>query len=406
MKPRSVLRVSVFLIVVVALAAVALTPPSTAWAGAELGFDVRFNGVVQTVGSQSTPWLIGGQSLVTDANTQVFENAAPAVGIWADVAAKRQVDGSLLAKQITLRPEQPRLRGPLQSKPDDSVGDWVIAGVTVKVTADTKIGARGQAIKVGGWVEAVMEETGGVLTAKNIIGTGAADAVIVNGELQSFSETEWVISSIPVAVSTAAENGTLISGKPGVGLIVHAAAQLEEDNSLTGQVLRVSWIDQNSLAPVVELEGKIEKLPTTGLRGEWTVDGQTVLVMPNTRIHQEKGLAVVGATVHVSGWDILGQIVAGDIAVLQSPDTGGSYVRFGGLIEALPASGTTGEWKVGGKTIVVTSQTQLFGTPQVGQPAGVEGIQRADGSIVATAIRVRALPPNLPTPRPTRIWRP
>jgi hypothetical protein len=402
MQPKRVVRISILTAVILALAAVALIPATPAAAGPVLGFDVRFTGVVQTVGGEGAAWVIGGQTLSTDAETQVIEIVPPAVGVWADVAAKRQTDGSLLAKQITVRAEQPRLRGPLQSKPADDTGEWVIAGITVNVTAETKFGSRGQEIKVGGWVEAVMAETNGVLTASNIIGTAPADAVIVNGELQAFDDASWTLSSMVLKIDPSETEGTLISGTPVLGLVVHAAAQLAEDNSLTAQALRVSWIDKNTLAPLADFTGVIGSLPPNGLRGEWTVDGQTVVVMPNTRIHQEKGLAVVGATVHVTGWQTLDKIIAGEITVVASPDEGGVYVRFGGLIQTLPEGGKLGEWVIGGQKVLVTSQTQVLGAPPtVGKPAGVEGVKRtSDGVIVAASVRVRFLPPRAQMPVP------
>lgn len=414
MNVRSVLRVGVFAVIAMALAIVTLAPAAPAWAGSELGFDVRFSGVVQTVGGDTQAWVIGGQTLTTDAETQVFSTVTPAPGVWADAAAKRQSDGTLLARQINVRAEQVRLRGPLQSKPDEIAGDWVIAGVTVKATADTKIGARGEPLAVGKWAEAVMTESEGVLTATNIIGTSPADAVIVSGELQAFSDTAWTLSGITLAVNTVDPDKTLISGTPVVGLIVHAAAALEEDNSLTAQVLRVAWIDRNTLVPPVDFTGAIEMLPAAGLTGEWTVDGKLVVVMPNTRIHQEKGLVVVGATVHVVGWDVTGKVMASEITVVSSPEEGGAYVRIAGIIEALPAEGTIGEWTIGGQKVLVTERTQVLGSaPEVGKLAGADGVKRAsDGTIVATNVRVRFARMNIPTgtitppARPTRPPRP
>lgn len=419
MKSVKTFRILSLLLAVLTLAAVAMVPALAAPAEVELGFDVRFTGVITAVGAAAgDPWTIGGQTLATDGDTMIMLTTATAEpGMWADVAAKVQPDNSLLAKQITVRPPEVRLKGIVSAKPETgTVGDWVIAGVTVKVVEDTVVAARGAAVGIDSWVEAVLVEApAGVLTAKRIVAISALDAVEISGAIQSFSDTQWVLSSIPLAVNS----DTLISGTPVVGLIAHAAAQLQDDGTLLAQGLRVSWIAQNSLRPLVNFDGVVEKLPASSLRGEWTVSGQTVMTLPNTRINQERGLAVVGATVNVVGWNIGGKVYASQITVLSSPVEGGEFVWFAGLIEALPADGILGEWAVSGVKVLVTDQTKVEGsTPAVGLSARVEGARRAsDGVVIASTVRVRAVPirpgvtpsvtpPVTPPARPTRPPRP
>ena len=59
--------------------------------------------------------------------------------MWADVTARRQADGSLLAQVIAVRAAEVRLKGPLMDKPDGGIGDWTVAGRTVHVAASTAI---------------------------------------------------------------------------------------------------------------------------------------------------------------------------------------------------------------------------------------------------------------------------
>jgi hypothetical protein len=124
------------------------------------------------------------------------------------------------------------------------------------------------------------------------------------------------------------------------------------------------------------------------------------MVMPNTRIHQDKGLAVVGATVHVTGWWAADKIIATEITVIESPEEGGDYVRMAGIIEALPDDPAyLGEWTVSGEKVLVSDKTQLQGlTPAVGKTARVEGVRRlSDNVIVAGIVRVREMiPPTIP----------
>ena len=415
MNVNRVMRTLSVLFVVVALGAVALVPATPVSAGVELGFDVRFTGVITTVGGEGVAWVIGGQTLATDANTNVLLTVSPAKpGLWADVAAKRRTDGSLLAKQITVRPEQVRLRGIVSGKPstEGAVGEWVVAGVKVNVTAETKINKRSGPTDVGNWVEVVMTEDGGVLTALHMMGIAAQDMVELTGEIQSFTDVNWVVSSIKLTIDA----DTLISGKPAAGLIGHAAGELQEDGSLTAKGLRVAWIDKHALLPMVDFIGVIEKLPATGLKGEWTVDGKTVMVMPNARLNQEKGLAVVGATVNVIGWDAFDKIIASQITVVSSPQAGGTYTRVIGLVEALPEGGVVGTWTIAGQKVEVTAQTELRlpagQTPAVGWVARVEGVKRSsDNVVVAVYLFARPAAPGpaitvTPPPFPTRPPRP
>jgi len=411
------------LVAIFALATLVLAPAAPT-AAADLGFDVRYTGVIETVGTDTQAWVIGGQKLATDSATLIRlleEPAAP--GLWADVYAKKQADNSLLAKQITVRKEQVRLDGVLSAKPGSgNVGEWVIAGVTVAVTADTKISTRAGDIAVGSWVEAVMTEDKGVLTADQILSIGEQDAVLVSGEIQEVTSTYWVLSGIKLMLkpesSAGANDGTLISGKPVVGVIAHGAADLQEDNSLLARGLRVGWIDNNELVPATDFSGKVTAITVAKLLKTLTVEATdpamtyTVQVMPNSRIHQEKGLLVVGATVHVTGWQYaVGQVIGSEITVISSPQAGGEYKTFAGEIKSLPASGTAGEWMVGTQKIVVDDQTQMIGAaPKVGAWAVGGGIKRADGSILAQRVTIFApriitvTPP--PFPWPTRTPRP
>ena len=67
--------------------------------------------------------------------------------------------------------------------------------------------------------------------------------------------------------------------------------------------------------------------------------------------------------------------------------------KFTGVVESLPATaGFIGDWKVGGKTVHVTSATEIEqedGKVAVGATVKVEGATRSDGSIDARQIEVK-----------------
>jgi hypothetical protein len=141
--------------------------------------------------------------------------------------------------------------------------------------------------------------------------------------------------------------------------------------------------------------GVIERLPNTaGFIGDWTVSGRTVHVTAATRIEQEDGSVAVGATVKVEGNVRSDNTVdAEEIEVKQGDDNEGE-AKFKGTIETLPATpGFTGDWRVGGRTIHVSSSTRIEtedGPVAVGAFVEIEGTQRADGSMDATKIEVKS----------------
>jgi hypothetical protein len=156
----------------------------------------------------------------------------------------------------------------------------------------------------------------------------------------------------------------------------------------------------------VKLTGTIQSLPSSGLTGNWVVSGTTVRVTNATRIEQEDGRAVVGAIVKVEGRRLSdGSIDATEIEVKTNSGGGGDddngggnddndrgEAEFKGTIESFP-SGFVGDWRIGGRTIHVTTATRIeaeIGPVAVGAFVEVKGTMRADGTIDATKIEIKS----------------
>ncbi|HXU38773.1 MAG TPA: DUF5666 domain-containing protein [Blastocatellia bacterium] len=141
--------------------------------------------------------------------------------------------------------------------------------------------------------------------------------------------------------------------------------------------------------------GVVESLPnTTGFIGDWTVSGRTVHVSGAARIEQENGAAAVGAMVKVEGLTRADNSVDAreiNVKVAARNDDG---LKFKGTIEGLPGTpGFTGDWRVGGRTIHVSSSTRIEtedGPVAVGAFVEIEGTPRADGSMDASKIEVKS----------------
>ncbi|MBK6407378.1 MAG: hypothetical protein IPF66_21565 [Holophagales bacterium] len=142
-----------------------------------------------------------------------------------------------------------------------------------------------------------------------------------------------------------------------------------------------------------EFFGTVETLPSGGLVGDWTVAGKTVHVSASTEIEQALGPANVGATVRVRGTlRADGSVDAKNVGVKTGDDGAGTPARFTAVVGSMPASGYTGTWVVGGRTVHVTAATRVVetnGIPKVGSTVEVHGTERADSSVDAEEIEVR-----------------
>ncbi len=309
-----------------------------------------------------------------------------AAGMWADVTARKLSDGTWLALKLTVMPAEMRLRGPLEVMPEGDLGTWTVAGIDFTVTEDTKISDRGEPMMVDGWVEVRAVQEGDEFVAVSIHSVTEEEDVELFGAIQAFSETEWTVSGVIIAATA----DTKVMGKPAVGLLAHVAAKLQEDGTLLAQTVKVVWNEPGGWRQQQNIKGEIEVLPEDGLIGVWTVAGKQVEVSEQTRVMQRKALAEVGATAHVVGYTE-GDVVKALLVIVTAPAEGSKPFQLVGVIETLPAEGMTGEWVVSGKTVLVTESTRIAGQQfvQVGARVTVLGIEKADGTLIATLAHVK-----------------
>jgi hypothetical protein len=83
-------------------------------------------------------------------------------------------------------------------------------------------------------------------------------------------------------------------------------------------------------------------------------------------------------------------------------DGGSNQTELQGTVTALPASGLVGDWTIATRTVHVSTATKIEtegGAPAVGSFAEVKGMARADGSIDAASLEVKAPRPGAPAPQ-------
>lgn len=162
---------------------------------------------------------------------------------------------------------------------------------------------------------------------------------------------------------------------------------------------------------VIEILGTVQAMPASGLTGNWTIAGRAVRTDGATVIKQELGRVGVGAVVEVKGTDAGGGVVlATKIEVKQGvpgstpPPPGGPVGvddEFTGTIEAMPATGLLGTWRIAGRTVNVVSTTLLqqeHGGFRVGAIVEVHGLPNASGVITASRIEVQSAGAGVPVP--------
>ena len=404
---------SMSLATILMLVALCLAPATTFAEGPGPAYEVRFTGVIESVPPESAEgtwegsWVVAGQEVTVSAETLVkpyAEGRPPTVGWWAAVIARRNTDGDLVASQIVSQKPEIRLKGPVNSMPegdaaDERTGTWVIAGQNIEVVEDTTFNERYETLGEDRWAEVFALEEEGVLIAQRIRSVEFQEEVEIYGVIQDFTES-WTLSTIELTVTAE----TIVTSEPKLGLLAHAAAQLEETEdgySLTARNVRVMWQEPGGRRQPVQFRGVVEVLPSGGtLTGTWVVGGREVVVTDATVIKQVKGLVEVGSEVYVVGWEDGGVLQATKITVIAASWRGFAFY-YAGPVEEMPQNGVVGYWTVTGQRVQVTQQTRVTGAEyaRLGAPCEIGGVQRQDGVRVATWLRIRSS--DGPGPGPT-----
>ena len=156
--------------------------------------------------------------------------------------------------------------------------------------------------------------------------------------------------------------------------------------------------------------GVIHSFPDS-LRGEWVIGEYHVMVSAETEIDGTPEVGLEADVEAVRAED--GTLHATTIEIQESdPDETPEpdEVGFSGVIHGFPA-GLLGEWVIGEYHVMVSAETEIDGTPEVGLEADVEAVRAEDGTLHATAIEIQESDPDetpepTPTPRPSETPRP
>ena len=363
-------------------------------------------------------WVVGGRTIYVDTTTTIDqEHGLAQVGAFVKVEGIEQADGSIVATSIEVDERdgdgQPgddfKFYGFVEQMPPNGyIGDWSIAGYVVHVSATTQIDQEHGAIAPGTYVKVEGRlQADGTVDAQKIESQSTGNDDHDNGYATEFRGLieqlpangiigDWRVSGITVTVSIS----TTIDqshGNVAVGALVDVKGVQQPNGAILATEISVEQ-GPNTNGAYVEMKGTVENLPPNGLLGEWRVDGYTVHVTTTTRIDQEHGPIVMGSIVEVKGYQRDdGSIDAVEIDVQEQPgdDNGANvFTKFYGTVEQMPTGTLYGEWRIGGRTVHITTTTTLeqdHGPLEVGAYVQVEGFEQADGSLNATKVETKAI---------------
>ena len=372
-------------------------------------------------------WTVAGRTVVVTRQTGIeAENGAAIVGACVDVKGTPGSGTTINATEISTRPAAKcnstgtgsgtvEIFGAVELLPAVGiVGDWRVAGTTVRVSAQTDIEQAGGPLAVGACAEVKgTRNADNSLTAREIEitsgiggcragGTGKAkEQMEFRGTVQTAPPAGsqlWMISGRKVTINSVTQvtpRGRTLS----TGNCVEVKGQIEIDNSVTASRVQIlgSGVCQNGLERQADVSfyGTITALPSNaGLIGNWNVSGVIVVVTAETRLESENGLPVAGTCVEVKGEFGTNNTVMADKIETKPAGlciTGTAIYRFEGTIEAPLPSGAVGTWKIGGRNVIADTTTVLDvskGAAVLGACAMVSGALQADGSVRAARVEV------------------
>ena len=418
------------------------------WAGDDDHNDkVEFYGLIEEM-SAST-WVVGSRTVHLTTSTELEQEHGPLqVGACAKVEGWPQTDGSVLATSIESKEMSEcgngtagmkfEFVGLVESMPSGgTAGVWTIGGQAVTVVATTRLKTENGPFQVGACVEVKGYETNGGVKEATEIETeepykcgstpggdpgsgGSSDSddsdssedshgvltgqVKFDGLIDQMPADgllgEWIIAGRTVIVDAATKLETEYGQfAPAVcvevkGRVVNDAGAIQAKEIETQ---RPGKCDAQMGMGKMEFYGVVQALPEDGLIGDWTVNETTVRVYATTKIEQEYGPVAIGSCVEVEGTvQADGSVDAREIEVKSSASGCSSSdpswdesVSFYGLVQEVPAGGILGEWRIGGRTVVVDQSTEVDFDGMMPQPNScveVDGRLLSDGAVLAREI--------------------
>src|SRR5215510_9797989 len=179
------------------------------------GLPIKFSGKIEELPSttgRAGDWKVGGKIIHVTAMTRIDEDRGQiAVGVFVEIEGLLQNDGSINALRIEVKPDggsgiPVKFLGLVEKLPDTNtrVGDWVVSGRVVRVTAATEIKQDRFKLMIGSLVEVEgVAQLDGVIVASRVDVKANLDNptlfVTFRGVIESLPDTtnfigDWKVS--------------------------------------------------------------------------------------------------------------------------------------------------------------------------------------------------------------------
>jgi hypothetical protein len=294
-----------------------------------------------------------------------------------------------------------QFEGLIETLPVGLLGDWVIGGRIVHVSAATNI-KQDHGIVAG--LDVFVEVKGSLLPNSSInateievkAGPGAVHQAKFSGFVNKLPNSgligDWAVDGRAVHVSNTTDI-KMERGLVTLNAFVEIKGFLEEDGSVTADDITVDAAPGSTHE--FDFENFVEKLPSAGLIGDWTTNERTVHVDGATKLKQGRANAALNAFVKVKGLLLAdGMIRASEIEVEAAPGSSHQF-DFKGFVDKLPDDGLIGDWVIDGRTVHVGGNTHVHqeqGIAAENAFVRVAGLMLGDGSIDAKDLHVEASP--------------
>lgn len=263
---------------------------------------VEFVGRVKSLpnGTLIGEWDVDGRRVLVSAATQIDEHKGLVdVGVLVKVEGTRNGDGSITALEIAVKRgeeddnkpgedhQYTQFVGLIEALPAGGLlGEWTVDGKTVVVTDRTELDDNAtfvisDTVKVKGYIQTNGSVAAREIEKENEGGHGGdGEEVKFAGKIDALPAGgllgEWTVDGKTVRVTAQTE-------LKGTGFAVGDTVQVEGRKQADGVVI-AKQIEKQGEGEEVKFTGAIEALPADGLQGEWSVDGKTVLVTPQTEL--------------------------------------------------------------------------------------------------------------------------
>ncbi len=376
---------------------------------AGIGDDVELRGKIESLGVDSI--VVLGVSFLVDDNTEVLNNNNElisfnnlAAGQIVEIRALIQQDGSFLATRIKVEDgndDEVEFTGHIEELGAERIVvdgvEFLVSGATEILDNDNNLVSlsdlqTGQLVQIRG-----ERDNNGVLHATKIKiedeGLGD-DEVEIKGPVTAIGEDELIVLGLLFETNESTQvldedNNSIDLSDIQVGFVVQVRADVLNDGTLLATKIKI----EDRFGNQIEIKGVIEEIGQEAivvLGFEFLVTNQTEVLDDDGDVIEfsdlERGMVVeIKAEVQANG-----SLVAIRIKV---EDDFSGRVEITGTIdaidgEALRVSGIV--FLVSGETEILDTEGNLitFGDLQVGQIVEIKGTVQADGTILATRVKV------------------